>query len=88
MRPPHPAITRRKDLLVAARSIVRWDLGPADNLLDVLEQADMHLAEQGMRIRRWSEYGGELVLVVEPVQAPPKTAAARQTRVRKPSQTR
>jgi hypothetical protein len=70
---------------VAARSIVRWDVSPADNLLDVLELADVHLANQGQRICSWSEYAGELVLIVEPAGSP---AAARQTRVAKPGQTR
>ena len=78
---------------MASRSIVRWDVRPAENLLDVLEQADIHLAEQGQRIIRWSEYGGELVLVVEPVTGTAATrvsapAAARQTRIVKPKATR
>jgi hypothetical protein len=67
---------------VAERSIIRWDVRPAENLLDVLEQADIHLAEQGIRILRWSEYAGELVLTVEP--RPGSPAASRQTRVTKP----
>ena len=67
---------------MAARSIIRWDVRSAENLLDVLEQADVHLAGQGLRICSWSEYAGELVLVVEPLSGSP--ASGRQTRVTKP----
>jgi len=50
---------------VATNPIVRWDIGPGAQTLDVLEAAGAHLAAEGRRIISWSEYAGELVLVVE-----------------------
>lgn len=77
---------------MAPRSIVRWDVRPAENVLDVLEQADIHLAGEGQRIVSWSEYAGELVLIVESSGSPQARvsdpAAARQTRVTGPKATR
>jgi prophage tail gpP-like protein len=70
---------------VAPNPIVRWDIRPGENPLDVLEAAGAHLAGEGRRIVSWSEYAGELVLIVEDHDQAPEV---HQNRVRKPPVTR